>query len=114
MPKRLVILGSTGSIGTSTLDVVARFPKHFSVEALTAGRNIQRLAEQVIAFGPKLVAVRDVEGANDLRRLLPPDLSVEIRHGEKGFCAARQSGGSGHGGGGHGGRRRPDADLGRH
>lgn len=85
MPKRLVILGSTGSIGTSTLDVVARFPKHFSVAALTAGRNIQRLAEQVIAFGPKLVAVRDAQGANDLRRLLPPDLSVEIRHGDKGF-----------------------------
>jgi 1-deoxy-D-xylulose-5-phosphate reductoisomerase len=88
MPKRLVILGSTGSIGTSTLDVVARFPKHFSVEALTAGRNIQRLAEQVIAFGPKLVAVRDVARANDLRRLLPPDLAVEIRHGDNGFCAA--------------------------
>ena len=88
MPKRLVILGSTGSIGTATLDVVARFPKHFCVEALTAGRNIQRLAEQVVAFGPKLVAVRDVAGANDLRRLLPPDLSVEIRHGDEGFCAA--------------------------
>ncbi|RLB98834.1 MAG: 1-deoxy-D-xylulose-5-phosphate reductoisomerase [Deltaproteobacteria bacterium] len=88
MPKRLVILGSTGSIGTSTLDVVARFPKRFTVAALTAGRNIQRLAEQVIAFRPELVAVRDVEGANDLRRRLPSDLSVEIHHGEKGFCTA--------------------------
>jgi 1-deoxy-D-xylulose-5-phosphate reductoisomerase len=88
MPKRLAILGSTGSIGTSTLDVVARFPERFTVAALTAGRNIRRLAEQVIAFRPELVAVRDAEGAADLRRRLPADLAVEIRHGDDGFAAA--------------------------
>lgn len=88
MPKRLVILGSTGSIGTSTLDVVSRFPEQFTVAALTAGRNIQRLAEQVRAFHPELVAVRDEQGAADLRRLLPPALSVEIHHGEDGFRRA--------------------------
>jgi 1-deoxy-D-xylulose-5-phosphate reductoisomerase len=88
MPKRLVILGSTGSIGTSTLDVVARFPKQFSVKALTAGRNLQRLAEQVVAFHPELVAVRDAQGVAALRRLLPQDLAVKILHGEDGFHAA--------------------------
>ena len=88
MPKRLVILGSTGSIGTSTLDVVSRFPEQFTVAALTAGRNIQRLAEQIRAFHPELVAVRDEQGAADLRRLLPPALSVEIHHGEDGFRRA--------------------------
>lgn len=88
MPKRLVILGSTGSIGTSTLDVVSRFPEQFTVAALTAGRNIQRLAEQIRAFHPELVAVRDEQGAADLRRLLPPALSVKICHGEDGFRRA--------------------------
>jgi 1-deoxy-D-xylulose-5-phosphate reductoisomerase len=88
MPKRLIILGSTGSIGTSTLDVVSRFPEQFTVAALTAGRNIQRLAEQIRAFHPALVAVHDEQGAADLRRLLPPALSVEICHGEDGFRRA--------------------------
>ncbi|MDD2605616.1 MAG: 1-deoxy-D-xylulose-5-phosphate reductoisomerase [Desulfobacteraceae bacterium] len=88
MTKRLAILGSTGSIGTSTLDVVARFPRQFSVAALTAGGNIQRLAQQVITFRPEMVAVRDAQGAGELRRLLPPELAVEIHHGDDGFRIA--------------------------
>ncbi|HLE61365.1 MAG TPA: hypothetical protein VI700_07500, partial [Thermoanaerobaculaceae bacterium] len=57
--KCLAILGSTGSIGTATLDVAARFPEKFSVVALAAGRNVELLAEQVRAWRPLLVAVAE-------------------------------------------------------
>ncbi len=87
-PKRLTILGSTGSIGTSTLDVVARFPERFVVRALTAARNIERLAQQVIAFRPELAVVLDAEGADALHRQLPRDLDVTIAQGAEGYCTA--------------------------
>jgi 1-deoxy-D-xylulose-5-phosphate reductoisomerase len=66
--KRIVVLGSTGSIGTSTLDVVASFPGAFRVVALGAGRNAERLEEQVRRFEPELVAVADPGAAADLAR----------------------------------------------
>ena len=87
-PRRITILGSTGSIGTSTLDVVARFPERFAVRALTAARNIEKLAQQVIAFRPELAVVLDAEGADALRRRLPGDLRVAIAHGPEGYRAA--------------------------
>lgn len=52
--KRLAVLGSTGSIGTATLDAVARFPEKFSVVALAAGRNLAVLETQVRDFHPRL------------------------------------------------------------
>jgi 1-deoxy-D-xylulose-5-phosphate reductoisomerase len=65
--KRLAILGSTGSIGRSTLDVVASHPGRFYVAALAAsGRDLGALAEQVRRFRPRLVAVRDPEAARAL------------------------------------------------
>jgi 1-deoxy-D-xylulose-5-phosphate reductoisomerase len=69
--KRLAILGSTGSIGVTTLDVVARFPERFAVVALAAGRNMARLAEQVRRFQPLVVAVGDATNAEALRQLVP-------------------------------------------
>ena len=87
-PKRIVILGSTGSIGTSTLDVVRRFPERFVVRALTAARNIERLAEQVVAFRPEMAVVLDAEGANALRQRLPQGLDVTIGYGSEGYRAA--------------------------
>ena len=53
--KRLAILGSTGSIGRQTLDVVRSFPDRFAVVALAAGNNASLLAEQTREFNPKLV-----------------------------------------------------------
>lgn len=82
--KRLAILGSTGSIGTSTLDVVARFPDRFEVVALAAGRNLALAAEQVRRFRPRLLAVADEEGARRLRLELP---GVEVMAGEAGRVA---------------------------
>ena len=54
--RRIAILGSTGSIGRQTLDVVRAFPEHFQVVALAARGNIELLAEQAHEFGPSLVA----------------------------------------------------------
>src|SRR5208282_2675453 len=61
MTKRLCILGSTGSIGTNTLRVVRSLPGRFRVESLSAGRNLDLLAEQIMEFRPRLVSV----GASD-------------------------------------------------
>ena len=56
--KRLAILGSTGSIGVSTLEIVTEHPDCFEVVALTAGRNLALLEEQIARFRPQPVAVR--------------------------------------------------------
>src|SRR5690242_17340471 len=63
MTKRLTLLGSTGSIGESTLDVVARHPERFSVYALTAHRNGDKLVEQCLRFAPEVAVVGDAETA---------------------------------------------------
>jgi 1-deoxy-D-xylulose-5-phosphate reductoisomerase len=73
--KALSILGSTGSIGVNTLEVVRQFPDRFQVVALAAGRNVGLLAEQVRQFRPRCVAVLDEESAGRLRRLLEDDAS---------------------------------------
>ena len=68
--KRLAILGSTGSIGTSTLDVVEGYPDRFQIVALAAGANLDRLEPQVRRFTPRLVSVGSETGARELRRRL--------------------------------------------
>jgi len=83
--KHLAILGSTGSIGTATLDVVSRFPDRFCVVALAAGRNLERLREQLRAFSPSLVAVAEEEDAAALGREFPGTVAL---HGEEGRVAA--------------------------
>src|SRR5260370_7923309 len=55
-PRRIALLGSTGSIGRQTLDVVRCYPEHFSVVALAARSNISLLAQQVKEFAPTLTA----------------------------------------------------------
>ena len=65
--KKLVILGSTGSIGTNTLDIVSKFPAKFHVIGMTAGTNVDKLEEQVRTFGPALVAMSDEAAAQQLR-----------------------------------------------
>jgi 1-deoxy-D-xylulose-5-phosphate reductoisomerase len=84
--RRLAILGSTGSIGVQALDVVARFPDRFEVVALAAGRNVERLVEQVRRFRPRVVAAADPAAARSLRSLLPP--GVEVLAGDEGVVAA--------------------------
>jgi 1-deoxy-D-xylulose-5-phosphate reductoisomerase len=66
----LTLLGSTGSIGTSTLDVVRRWPERFGIYALVAGRNTELLARQIAEFKPKVAVVADERALADLRRIL--------------------------------------------
>lgn len=68
--KRLSILGSTGSIGVSTLEIVAEHPDRFRVVAMTAGRNLELLQEQVRRFQPRLVAVLRAADAEILKDAL--------------------------------------------
>ena len=65
--KKIVILGSTGSIGTNALDIVSKFPGKFQAIGLTAGTNVDKLEEQVRQFSPALVAMSDEAAADRLR-----------------------------------------------
>ena len=65
-PKRIVILGSTGSIGKSALEVVRHYPGHFEVVALAAGANARLLAQQIEEFRPAHAALHDIAAADGL------------------------------------------------
>ena len=86
--KQLTILGSTGSIGTNALSIVEMFPDRFRVRALTAGKNIAKLADQVRRFRPDVAAVFDENGAAELARRLPRGFSLKILHGTSGYREA--------------------------
>jgi 1-deoxy-D-xylulose-5-phosphate reductoisomerase len=78
--KRLVILGSTGSIGTQTLDIVSAFPDRFEIVALSCGSNIELLKKQISEFSPKYVCVR-----HDADRLTLVDQYPDIT-----FCSGAE------------------------
>ncbi|UCH81393.1 MAG: 1-deoxy-D-xylulose-5-phosphate reductoisomerase [Nitrospiraceae bacterium] len=83
--KTLSVLGSTGSIGRNTLEVVGRNPQRFKVCALAARNNISLLESQIHSFKPDLVAVYDTAAAEELKK---KNLPVEILSGEDGLVAA--------------------------
>jgi len=88
--QRVCILGSTGSIGVSTLDVIARHPDRYSVYALTAHTQIEKLAQQCAHFLPQVVVVGSASAADGLRQLL---LSrglekIQIEFGPQALCDA--------------------------
>lgn len=83
--KKIVVLGSTGSIGTQTLDVV-RNNSDMEVVALAAGSNIKLLEKQIREFRPRMVCVFDEKKAKELR-ILVADLDVEITSGMEGLIA---------------------------
>lgn len=87
MMKQIAILGSTGSIGVSTLEIVAAHPDKFRVVSLTAAKNLELCAKQVRQFRPKLVALADAADIPRLKELLA-DQEVEITGGVEGLCAA--------------------------
>jgi 1-deoxy-D-xylulose-5-phosphate reductoisomerase len=88
--KHIVILGSTGSIGQSTLDIVSRFPDRFTILGLTAGTNYEKLEQQIRTFHPRVVALSSETAAQHLRARLP-NHPVEILSGEKGLCTVASS-----------------------
>jgi 1-deoxy-D-xylulose-5-phosphate reductoisomerase len=82
MQKRLTLLGSTGSIGDSTLDVVARHPDRFTVYALTAHRNGDKLVDQCLRFNPEVAVVGDAETAAHVASVLrAKGCKTEVTHG---------------------------------
>jgi 1-deoxy-D-xylulose-5-phosphate reductoisomerase len=92
--KHVIVLGSTGSIGTNTLDIVDRFPHEFRVVGLTASSNDEKLEEQVRKYRPQAVALSQEASADRLRARCS-DLSVEILSGQDGVAqVAGQSGAS--------------------
>jgi len=83
MKKRIAILGSTGSIGTQTLDVIASHPDRFEVVGLAAGRNTGLLLEQIRSFRPRIVSAADEAAARELREHVGSE--VQIEYGEQGL-----------------------------
>jgi 1-deoxy-D-xylulose-5-phosphate reductoisomerase len=92
MKKRISILGSTGSIGTQTLDVVAMHPDLFQVEGLAAGSNVKLLLEQIHQFQPKLVSVQNKQLAEQVRKEVPDH--VTVLYGESGLLEVAVGNGS--------------------
>jgi len=87
--KRLAILGSTGSIGQSTLSIVEQFPERYQVAALAAGRNVDESFAQVVRWRPRMVSLGTAELAGVLAaRLRQAGVSgVEVVHGTAGTIA---------------------------
>ncbi len=81
MPKRIALLGSTGSIGTQTLDVISRFPGEFKVEVLTAGNNIRLLAQQAAKFLPDSVVIGNSIHYHQLKEAVR-DIPVKVFAGD--------------------------------
>ena len=84
--KRIALLGSTGSIGMSTLDLVRQFPDQFRICGMVAGSNLERLAAQVREFSPRYVAIKNEADVPRLRKMLGRR-TPEILGGERGATA---------------------------
>jgi 1-deoxy-D-xylulose-5-phosphate reductoisomerase len=83
--KQISILGSTGSIGVSALEVIENYPSSIRVLGLAAGRNVERLRAQVEKFRPVAVAVIDEAHARQLKSLLGPSDHTRILWGTEGY-----------------------------
>ncbi|MEE3715384.1 1-deoxy-D-xylulose-5-phosphate reductoisomerase [Tumidithrix elongata RA019] len=70
MMKRITLLGSTGSIGTQTLDIVSEYPDRFNVVGMTAGGNVELFAQQIRKFQPEIVAIADANKLNQLKEAI--------------------------------------------
>ena len=87
--RRVAILGSTGSIGVSTLKIVEAYPERFSVTSLAAGSNVEVAFEQCRRWRPKVVSMATEEGASNLRRQLEASgVQTKVRSGAAGIVEA--------------------------
>jgi 1-deoxy-D-xylulose-5-phosphate reductoisomerase len=87
--RHICVLGSTGSIGVSTLDVIRAHPDLFKVESLTAHSNIELLAKQCAEFKPKMVVLGSADAANRLNdQLKVMGLNISVEHGAKALVNA--------------------------
>ena len=88
MRKKLLLLGSTGSIGTQTLSVVDHHPEEFEIEALAAHRSVDAMVEQIAKYHPKCVCMVDKAAAKALKarpRMLLRQASYRKRYPGNGF-----------------------------
>ncbi|RNA69558.1 1-deoxy-D-xylulose-5-phosphate reductoisomerase [Alteribacter keqinensis] len=84
--KTIILLGSTGSIGVQTLDVIRAHPEQFRLHALTCGRNIELAAQQIREFKPEFVCVQRKEDEEKLKTMIPG--SVKTGYGREGLLEA--------------------------
>jgi len=84
--RSIALLGSTGSIGVSTLDLVRRFPDRFKIFGMVAGKNLKLLAEQIKQFAPQCVAIKNESDVPRLRKLLGKK-TIDIGWGVQGATA---------------------------
>ncbi len=83
--RKIVILGSTGSIGTNALKIIDFYPDQFEVVALAGARNVALLAEQAMRYKPRYLAVYDLASHDLLRKLLPKQDRPKILYGDDGY-----------------------------
>jgi len=89
MPQEITILGSTGSIGASTLDVIRRHPERYRVAALCAHRQVDKLLAQCIEFKPHLAVLGDATSAAQLEQMLRQQgLATQVAYGPDALCVA--------------------------
>lgn len=92
--QNITILGSTGSIGVSTLDVIARHHDRYAVYALTANSKVEELALQCAKFKPQVAVVGSAQAAQELKRLLiAEDVRTEVEYGVEALCAVASASG---------------------
>lgn len=84
MKKKIAILGSTGSIGTQSLEVIDKLNDKFEIIAISAGSNIELVSKQIEKYQPKVVAVKNESDANALRLKFP---NTQVLHGDEGLIA---------------------------
>ncbi|MDX1757723.1 MAG: 1-deoxy-D-xylulose-5-phosphate reductoisomerase [Marinobacter sp.] len=90
--RNVTILGATGSIGQSTLDVIRRHPDRFAVHALTASTRVDEMVSLCRDFRPRFAVMADVTAAARLAEQLPRDLGTEVLAGETGLCEVASAG----------------------
>lgn len=90
--QQITLLGATGSIGTSTLDVISRHPERYSVFALTAYHTAKRLAELCLRFSPRFAVMADKKAAQELREMLRDGrCSTTVLEGKQALCEVAQA-----------------------
>lgn len=85
--RSIAVLGSTGSIGVSTLDVIARHPDRFTVYALAALSSVDAMLAQCRQFAPRYAVMMDQRAAQVLEESLPADIPTEVLHGQEALAA---------------------------
>lgn len=88
-PRSVTILGSTGSVGSNTVDLIRRQPDSFVVDTLTANRNVRLLIEQARALKPRLVVVAEAEGYKEVKAALAGS-GIEVAAGRQAVIEAAQ------------------------